>query len=214
MIRILIIDDHAMVREGLEAILGREADFRIIGLGGSVGEALSLAKELQPDIILMDYLLPDGTGVDATRQILAQNPTSKVIFLSLYSDDERLLAAIRSGAKGYLLKDLPTGKLIEGIRQVYQGESALSPAMTLRLMQELARSEPPSASDDSALAKLTGREKEVLRAVAGGMTNQEIAQVLFVSENTVKYHMHSILEKLNIPDRKSAAQYARQHGLG
>jgi DNA-binding NarL/FixJ family response regulator len=211
--KILIVDDHILFREGLAAILQNETDIEIAGLAGSVQEAVETMRAVKPDIILMDFSLPDGTGADATRQILREYPNCKVVFLTISPDDENLFAAIRSGAKGYLLKDMRPAKLIAALRSVIQGESAISRAMTLHLMEELSRTQTNYQPADPALDILTQREKEVLQMVATGGTNQEIANRLFISENTVKYHIHSILSKLNVPDRIAAVRFGRQHGL-
>ena len=208
--KIIIVDDHVLFREGLAAIIRSETDIEIMGQAGSVQEAIEVVKTLKPDLVLMDFGLPDGTGADATRAILKEYPQCKIIFLTMSEEDEHLFAAIRSGAKGYLLKNMRPSKLISTLRSVQQGESALSRSMTLRLMEELARTkETPRTGDPT----LTRREMEVLRELASGVSNQEIAQHLFISENTVKYHVHSILEKLNLSDRRDAAIYAREHGL-
>jgi DNA-binding NarL/FixJ family response regulator len=213
MIRIVIVDDHVLFREGLAAIIGAEADIEIAGLAGTVQEAVETARTEKPDLILMDFGLPDGTGVDATRIILSELPETKIIFLTVYEDDENLFAGIRSGAKGYLLKNMRPSKLIASLKSVYQGESALSRSMTLRLMEELSRTQRVEADEVDGLSKLTVREREVLRELASGATNREISQHLFLSENTVKHHIHSILEKINMPDRRAASNYARLHGL-
>jgi DNA-binding NarL/FixJ family response regulator len=208
--KIIIVDDHILFREGLAAIIRSESDIEIIGQAGTVQEAIETVKVLKPDMVLMDFSLPDGTGADATRAILKEHPKCKIIFLTMSEQDEDLFAAIRSGAKGYLLKNMHPSKLISTLRSVQQGESALSRSMTLRLMEELARGK---ASSPAADPTLTRREMEVLRELASGVSNQQIAQHLFISENTVKYHVHSILEKLNLSDRRDAAIYAREHGL-
>ena len=161
----------------------------------------------------MDYSLPDGNGADATRLVLDEHPDCKVIFLTMSDSDENLFAAIRSGAKGYLVKNMSPSKLVTTIRSVQQGESALSRSMTLRLMDELSRTKEPERLGDSSLAKLTRREMDVLRVLATGITNKEIAKRLYISENTVKYHVHSILEKLNLSDRRAAAKFAKEHGI-
>lgn len=211
--KLLIVDDHALFREGLAAIMHSEPDIEIIGMAGSVREAKDIVRTMKPDLILMDFSLPDGTGVDATRSILEEHPQCKIVFLTMSEDDESLFAAIRSGAKGYLLKNMRPVKLIAAIRAVYQGESALSREMTLRLMAELSRTPKTNQPTDPVLAKLTPRELDVLRLLPDGSTNQEIATKLVLSENTVKYHVHSILEKLNLGDRREAAAYARQKGI-
>lgn len=211
--KILIIDDHVLFREGLAAILQMEPGIEVAGMAGTVHEAVEIARTVGPDIILMDFSLTDGTGVEATQAILAVQPDTKIIFLSMSGEDERLLAAIRAGAKGYLLKDIRPVKLVEALRAVEHGEGALSGSMTLRLMNEVNRARPSERPYSPLLDKLTQRELEVLRYIAAGKTNQEIAGRLVISENTVKYHVHSILEKLNLTNRKEAARYASEHGL-
>jgi two-component system NarL family response regulator len=211
MMKLLIVDDHVLFREGLASIVRSEADIEIVGLAGSVKEAIELAGRVKPDIILMDFGLPDGTGADATRAILSAHPACRIIFLTMSEEDEDLFMAIRSGAKGYLLKNIHPSKLITAIRAVESGESALSRSMTLRLMGEFSQT-----SESKRILNhptLTRRELDVLRAIATGKSNQEIADQLYLSENTVKYHVHSILEKLHLKDRKEAATYARECGL-
>jgi DNA-binding NarL/FixJ family response regulator len=213
MIRLVIVDDHALFREGLASIIRLEPDIEVSGLAGSVQEAVDIVRTLKPDIVLMDFTLPDGTGADATRMVLKEDPDCKIIFLTMSEEDENLFAAIRSGAKGYLLKNMSPSKLVATIRSVQQGESALSRTMTLRLMEELSRTKEPETLGDASLVKLTRREMDVLREIAKGLTNQEIAKQLYLSENTVKYHVHSILEKLGLPSRRAAAIFAKEHGI-
>jgi len=213
MIRLVIVDDHALFREGLASIIRLEPDIEVSGLAGTVQEAVEVVRTLKPDIVLMDFTLPDGTGADATRMVLKEDPDCKIIFLTMSEEDEDLFAAIRSGAKGYLLKNMSPSKLVATIRSVQQGESALSRAMTLRLMEELSRTKEPERPGDASLAKLTRREMDVLREIVKGSTNQEIAKQLYLSENTVKYHVHSILQKLSLPSRKAAAIFAKEHGI-
>lgn len=213
MIRMVIVDDHALFREGLASIIQIEPDIEVSGLAGTVQEAVEIVRELKPDIVLMDFVLPDGTGADATRLVLKEHPDCKIIFLTMSEEDENLFAAIRSGAKGYLLKNMSPSKLVTTIRSVQRGESALSRSMTLRLMEELSRTEEPEHLEDQWLGKLTQREKDVLRVLSTGKTNKEIAKQLYISENTVKYHVHSILDKLSLPNRKAAAVFAKEHGI-
>lgn len=208
--KLIIVDDHVLFREGLAAIIRSEPGIEIIGQAGGVQESVEMVRQLKPDMVLMDFGLPDGTGADATREILKEHPQCKIVFLTMSEGDEDLFAAIRSGAKGYLLKNMRPAKLVSTLRSVERGESALSRSMTLRLMEELARTkEPPKAGDPT----LTRRELDVLRELASGKSNLEIAENLFISENTVKYHVHSILDKLSLADRRDAAVYAREHGL-
>jgi DNA-binding NarL/FixJ family response regulator len=213
MIKLVIVDDHALFREGLASIIRLDPGIEVSGLAGTVQEAVEVVRTLKPDIVLMDFSLPDGTGADATRMVLAEHPDCKIIFLSMSESDENLFAAVRSGAKGYLLKNMSPSKLVTTIRSVHEGESALSRSMTLRLMEELSRTKEPERLGDASLAKLTRREMDVLRELATGMTNQEIANRLYLSQNTVKYHVHSILDKLNLPDRRAAAKFAKEHGV-
>lgn len=209
--KLLIVDDHVLFREGLASIIRAEPGIEIAGLAGTVREAVETAGRIKPDIILMDFTLPDGSGADATRLILDAHPDCRIIFLTMSEEDEHLFDAIRSGAKGYLLKDMHPSKLVTAIWSVYKGESAISRSMTLRLMKELSRTKKSEIFDSSPT--LTRRELDVLRAIATGKSNQEIGNELFLSENTVKYHVHSILDKLQLKGRREAATYAKEHGL-
>ena len=213
MIRLVIVDDHTLFREGLASIIQLEPDIEVSGLAGTVQEAVEIVRQLKPDMVLMDFALPDGNGADATRMVLDEHPECKIIFLTMSDSDENLFAAIRSGAKGYLGKNMSPSKLVTTIRSVQQGESALSRSMTLRLMEELSRTKETERLGDASLAKLTRRELDVLRELATGKTNKEIANRLYISENTVKYHVHSILEKLNLSGRRAAAKFAKEHGI-
>lgn len=210
MVKILLVDDHVLFREGLVGLLDSQPDFQVIAQAGSVAEARRLARDLKPDIILMDFGLPDGTGLDATHAILGDNPDIKIVFLTVHEEDDRLFAAIRSGAKGYLLKNVPISKLLSFLRGVERGEVAISPAMTSRIFDEFARMESPSR-DLTASEELTTRELEVLQELVTGATNRVIADRLFIAENTVKNHVRNILTKLNLKNRREAAEYARQH---
>lgn len=210
---LLIVDDHVLFREGLAAMIRPDPDIEIVGLVGTVQAAIEMAGKIKPDIVLMDFNLPDGTGADATRAILDVHPKCGIVFLTMSEKDENLLAAVRSGAKGYLLKDMHPAKLVNAIKAVHRGESAVSRAMTLKLMEELSRGGRSEKEDSINPPTLTRRELDVLGAIAGGMSNQEIAGKFFLSENTVKYHVHSILDKLQLKDRREAAAYARSHGL-
>jgi len=209
--KILIVDDHVLFREGLASIIRPEKDIEIVGLAGTVQEAIKIAVQSKPDVVLMDFHLPDGTGTDATRAILDAHPECRIIFLTMSEKDENVISAIRSGAKGYLLKDMHPTKLIDAVKAVHRGESAISRTMTLTLMQELSRNGSNQASQSSPT--LTRRELDVLNAIAQGLSNHEIAERFVLSENTVKYHVHSILDKLQLKDRKEAATYARERGL-
>lgn len=213
MIKLIIVDDHNLFREGLAAILRQDTEMKILDLAGSVQEALDAVRKHRPDMVLMDFNLPDGTGADATRQILQVLPDCKIVFMTISDREEDLLAAVRAGAVGYLMKNMMPSKLIAALKAVQRGESALSRQMTLQLMRELSRTREPEPASDPTLQGLTQREKDVLLEVTEGKSNQEIAEALVISENTVKYHVHSILTKLNLADRRELARFAREHGI-
>jgi DNA-binding NarL/FixJ family response regulator len=211
--KLLIVDDHVLFREGLVSLLSAYPDFEIVGQASSVREAIDLTRQLHPEVILMDFNLPDGTGAEATRAILAEQPGCAIVFLTIYETDENLFAAIRSGARGYLLKNLPISKLVASLRSLASGEAALSRAMTARLLNEFSRSTPAPESVPNPLNKLSPRELDVLKLISAGASNQEIAKNLFISENTVKHHIHNILDKLELPNRNAAGRLAREYRL-
>ena len=212
--KILIVDDHVLFRQGLVSLFNDVPDFEVSGQVGTVSEAISLARQTQPDMVLLDYGLPDGKGPAAAKVILSENPECKIVYLTMHMNDEELFAAIRSGAKGYLLKTTSITTLLENLRAVQNGQSAMSPMMTSRILTEFARLGAGQGKKQEALGSLTPRELEVLHEIALGSTNQEIAENLFMAKNTVKRHVHSIFRKLNVPNRHSAAKIAREHGLG
>lgn len=211
--RVLIVDDHILFREGLAGLLRSQPDMEVIGECGTVQEAIETALQLKPHVILMDFSLPDGTGLDATRALLPALPETQIIFLTVHDNDERLIAAMRTGAKGYLLKNLSVNKLLASLRALERGEAAISRTMMARILEEFAQSTPSASPSPSPLVGLTSREIEVLQELADGITNQEIATRLFISENTVKNHIHNILEKLNLHNRREAIDFARKYGL-
>jgi DNA-binding NarL/FixJ family response regulator len=211
--KIMIVDDHVLFREGLSGILRSRPEFDVIGEAGSVQESIELALHLKPDMILMDWNLPDGDGAQATRSILTELPECKIIFLTVHEADEKLFAAIRSGAKGYLLKNIPSMQLVRTLLDIEAGNPALSRSMTARLMQEFARPSPGDNSQSQVFDALSPREIDVLHELVKGATNREIAYKLFISENTVKHHIHNLLEKLGVENRRQAANLARQHGF-
>jgi DNA-binding NarL/FixJ family response regulator len=214
MMKILLVDDHVLVREGFESLLNSQSDFCVVGQAGSVGEAIVLARQLGPDLILMDFGLPDGTGLDATQAILAEQPEIKIVFLTVHEEDDRLFAAIRSGAKGYLLKNVPVAKLLMFLRRTEQGEAAISPDMASRILAEFSRLEPRPRHDHRLETdELTLRELEVLKELASGASNREIADCLTIAENTVKSHVRNILTKLNLRNRREATAFAHSQGL-
>jgi DNA-binding NarL/FixJ family response regulator len=212
-IKILVVDDHVLFREGLVGILRARPEFNVIGEAGSVSEAIDQARQHQPDMILMDWHLPDGDGSDATQVILAEMPDCKIVFLTIYEADENLFGAIRSGAKGYLLKNVPSANLVRALLDVESGNSAISRAMTGRLMQEFAQTSSKDRNQPKAFQKLSPRELDILRELVKGATNREIANTLFISINTVKHHIHNILEKLGVENRHQAAEFARENNL-
>lgn len=211
--RILIVDDHILFREGLVGLLSGQPDAEVVGECGTVQQAVALALRHKPDIVLMDFSLPDGTGLDATRAILAEAPETRIIFLTVHDNDERLIAAMRAGARGYLLKNLSVSKLLASLRALDRGEAAISRTMMARILEEFAQAGPAAEPPPSRLVELTTREIEVLRELSDAITNQEIAGRLFISENTVKNHIHNILDKLQLNNRREAVEFARQHGL-
>jgi two-component system NarL family response regulator len=211
--RVLIVDDHILFREGLAGLLRSQADMEVVGECGSVRDAIDTALQKKPDVVLMDFSMPDGTGLEATRAILNDLPQTQVIFLTVHDNDERMLSAMRSGAKGYLLKNLSVSKLLASLRALERGEAAISRTMMARVLEEFALSTPPPNQEPSPLVGLTSREIEVLVQLADGITNQEIATRLYISENTVKNHIHNILEKLHLNNRREAIDFARKNGL-
>ena len=211
--RVLIVDDHVLFREGLMSLLKSQKNFEVVGQAGTMREAVDLALQLKPELILMDFSLPDGTGLEATEAILAEHPDCKIVFLTVYETDEKLFAALRRGAKGYLLKNVPVSALVASLQSLEKGEVALSRTMTSRLIEEFAHTKPQEDDRPGPLAQLSRRELDVLRELATGASNHEIAQRLYLSENTVKHYIHSLLEKLGVENRHQAAQIARQHGL-
>ncbi len=211
MMRILIVDDQSLVRQGLKAILSLESDLEIVGTAENGEEAIAQVASLQPDIVLMDVRMPVMNGSTATRMICEQFPDTKVLVLSTYDDDYDVAEAIRSGAKGYLLKDMPSEELVNAIRSIYRGYSQLASGILERLVQEKSVPSKPQESVNQTLKLLTPRELEVARLVAVGATNQEIAKELFISESTVKTHINNIFHRLDIKNRAQLAIYASSH---
>ena len=205
-ISVLIADDHPFVRHGLRTYLDTLDDLEVVGEASNGSEAVALAEQLLPDVVLMDLVMPELDGVEATRAIREASPSTKVIVLTSFADDEKVFPAIKAGAAGYLLKDVHPAELAEAVRKASRGEALLAPSVAARLMQEVA-GERPAASG------LTERELEVLRLIARGMSNKQIAHELVVSEKTVKTHVSNILAKLHLADRTQAALYAVREGL-
>jgi NarL family two-component system response regulator LiaR len=211
--RVLLVDDHVLFREGIASLLGTQADLKVVGGAGNVREAIEQARELEPELVLMDFVLPDGTGVEATEAILADSPNTKIVFLTVFDDDKRLFAAIRSGAKGYLPKSVAVDDLLIYLRRVERGDAAITPDLTARILDKFAQLEPNGTLPHSAVADLTERERQVLGELATGATNQEIARRLVISEQTVKNHVSHILAKLKLKSRYEAADVARRFGI-
>jgi NarL family two-component system response regulator LiaR len=209
-ITVLIVDDHAVVRRGIRALLEAEGDFQVAGEAGSGGEAVLLAADLAPDVVLMDLVMPEIDGVAATRLVKQQSPRSQVIVLTSYHEDEHIYPAVRAGALSYLLKSVGLEELTEAIRKAARGEAVLHPHVAARLVQELH-----GASQETRLlyAALSEREREVLRLIAEGLPNAQIAERLVISERTVKSHVNNILGKLQVADRTQAAIFAWREGF-
>jgi NarL family two-component system response regulator LiaR len=208
---VLIVDDHILFREGLVSLLNADPSFKVVGQAGTVCESIELACKLKPELILMDFSLPDGDGSEASAAILAAHPETKIVFLTMYDADEKLFAAIRSGAKGYLLKNTPVQKLMDSLRSLSKGEAAISRSMTMRILEEFSHSRV--SENLSQNGHLSSRELDILREMSSGASNTEIASHLYISVNTVKHHIHSILAKLELKNRREAVSYARQYGL-
>jgi DNA-binding NarL/FixJ family response regulator len=214
-IRVLIADDQALVRAGFRMILDAEDDLEIVGEANDGAEAVELACSLQPDVVLMDIRMPEVDGIEATRRILAaceENPV-RVLMLTTFDLNEYVYEALRAGASGFLLKDVPPEQLAAGIRVVAGGEALLAPSITRRLIEEFAHSNPEPPTPPPQVDELTARELEVLRLIARGLSNAEIAAELVVSETTVKTHVARLLMKLGLRDRVQAAVMAYESGL-
>ncbi|MCR2805196.1 response regulator [Paenibacillus soyae] len=215
-IRILIADDHKMVRRGLQLFLSSQKDIQLVGEASNGQEALELVSALAPDIVLMDIHMPGMSGIEATQRLTASHPNVKVIVLTSFTDQDHALPAIRAGAKGYLLKDLEPDELVQAVRRVHEGKVELHPDVAGQLMNQyvsLYQGSAPAAEEQMENEPLTKRELEVLRLIACGMNNRAIAEALVITEKTVKTHVTHILGKLDLEDRTQAALYAVRHGL-
>jgi NarL family two-component system response regulator LiaR len=218
-IRVLIVDDHAMVRQGPRTFLElQDSSILPIEIAGEAAngiEAVELARCTQPDIVLLDLVMPEMDGLQATSRIIECSPRSRVIILTSFGEEDKVLPAIRAGAQGYLLKDIPPDELVHAVREAYLGKVQLHPEIARKLMAVVAGRQEPSASHVAAHPGdgLTEREEEVLQLISDGLNNREIAEKLFISEKTVKTHVSNILSKLHVDDRTQAAIYALRHGL-
>jgi DNA-binding NarL/FixJ family response regulator len=209
--RILLVDDHEVVRVGLRALLEKHPDFEVIAEAASAKEAIEKTKANKPDVVVMDIRLKGGSGIEACQEITEKYPDTKVIMLTSYAEDEMLFSAIRAGASGYVLKQIGSDDLIHAIEAIGRGEALLDPAVTQRVFQEVRKA--AREEEASAFAELTQQEMHVLQLVSEGRTNRQIAEMLFLGEGTVRNYVSSILSKLNVRNRAEAAAYAVEHNL-
>jgi two-component system response regulator DevR len=210
-LRLLVVDDHEVVRQGLVALIDRREKFQVVAEAGTVEEALDAARRFQPDLVIMDVRLPDGSGIEACREIRAELPATRVVMLTSYPDEEAVLSAIIPGASGYLLKQIRARDLINALEAVGRGESLLDPAVTEKVLERVRRIASGTYTDE--LAQLTAQEQKILQLVAEGKTNKEIASEVFLSDKTVKNYVSSILSKLNLQRRAQAAAFVAKHRL-
>jgi DNA-binding NarL/FixJ family response regulator len=212
-IRVLIADDQALVRGGFRMILDAQKDVEVVGEASDGREAVAQARELDPDVVLMDIRMPELDGLEATRQLVSGDGSARVLMLTTFDLDEYVYEAMKAGASGFLLKDVRPEQLAEAVRVVAAGDSLLAPAITQRLIAEFVRRPPPGSGAPAELSELTERELEVLKLIARGLSNGEIASELFVSEATVKTHVTHVLSKLKVRDRVQAVVLAYESGL-
>lgn len=208
-VRILVVDDHEVVRDGLRAMLTAQQGFHVVGEAASVQGAVAAADSLRPDVIVMDVRLTDGSGIDATRDIRARRPETKVLMLTSYADDEALFASIMAGASGYVLKQIRMGELINAVRAVAAGQSLLDPAVTSAVLDRLRKGK--HLLRDEKLARLTPQEERILELITEGQTNRDIGLTLHLAEKTVKNYVSTILSKLEVARRAEAAAYLARH---
>jgi DNA-binding NarL/FixJ family response regulator len=206
-ITVFLLDDHEVVRRGLRELLEQEPDIEVIGESGLAQEASRRIPALRPDVAILDGRLPDGSGIDACREIRSQDPGIAVLILTSYDDDEALFSAIMAGAAGYVLKQIRGNDLVETVRRVAAGQSTLDPAVTQQVLDRLRR----GPEEDSALAPLTAQERKILEHIAEGMTNRQIGEAMFLAEKTVKNYVSSLLSKLGLERRTQAAVFATKH---
>jgi NarL family two-component system response regulator LiaR len=212
-IRILIADDHPVVRQGLAAVLSNIPDMDLVGGAKDGVEAVEMALSLQPDVILMDLVMPHKDGLEAIADIMAQNPGMRILVVTAFAEDDKVFPAIKAGAQGYLLKDSDPDVLLQAIRDVHRGESWLHPTVARKVIREMSQPPAPSLAPPPTIDPLTAREMAVLNLIAQGLTNQQIAEQLTVSERTVRFHVSNILGKLHLANRTQAALYALKEGL-
>ena len=212
-LKLLIVDDHAIFREGLRALLDMEEDFTVIGEASSGKEALSMVADDPPDVILLDLHLPDGSGAEFCRHLLKITPQSRVLILSAYDDDQEVSAALISGASGYVLKTVGGERLADNIRSVYGGEVLLAPTVAAKVVRQLSRLKEDTGRQEEALEVLTPREREVFFLASRGLKNAEIAEELYLSEKTIKTHLRNIYNKLNLASKAELRLFAVRMGL-
>jgi len=211
-LRLLVVDDHEVVRQGLVALLERREAFQVVAEAGTVAESIEQARRHQPDIVIMDVRLPDGSGIEACRAIRAELPDTRVVMLTSYPDEEAVLSAIVAGASGYLLKQIRGRDLVAALETVGRGGSLLDPAVTERVLERIRRI-ASGASESDEISQLTSQERKILLLVAEGKTNKEIASEIFLSDKTVKNYVSSILAKLNLERRAQAAAFVAKHRI-
>jgi two-component system, NarL family, response regulator DevR len=211
-LRLLVVDDHEVVRQGLVALLDRREEFQVVAEAGSVAEAIAAAHRYEPDLVVMDVRLPDGSGVEACREIRSDRPETRVVMLTSYPDEEAVLSAIIAGASGYLLKQIRGRDLVAALQSVARGDSLLDPGVTERVLERVRRA--ASGGEQDELGQLTAQERKILLLVAEGKTNKEIAGEVFLSDKTVKNYVSSILSKLNLERRAQAAAFVAKHHIG
>jgi two-component system response regulator DevR len=207
--RILLVDDHEVVRLGLKALLSRNPKFHVVAEAGSAGDAIDKVTRYKPDVVVMDIRLPGKSGIEATREIVQKHPDTKVIMLTSYAEDDLLFEAISAGAAGYVLKQIGSGELVRALETIGRGESLIDPALTQKVFQRVR--EASRKAEDEAFGSLSDQELKILSLVAKGKTNKEIAETIFLSEKTVRNYVSSILSKLHLSTRAEAAGYAVQH---
>jgi two-component system response regulator DevR len=210
-LRLLVVDDHEVVRQGLVSLLERREHFQVVAEAGTAAEAVEMTRRFEPDLVVMDVRLPDGSGIEACREIRAEFPNTRVVILTSYPDEEAVLSAIIAGASGYLLKQIRSRDLVSALESVGRGESLLDPAVTEKVLDRVRRIATGTYTDE--MAQLTQQEQKILLLVAEGKTNKEIAAEVFLSDKTVKNYVSSILSKLNLERRAQAAAFVARHRL-